>query len=242
MRQRHSVERIVLHHGIDRHIAENDAVADVQRRIEGVCANGIARETGRSCERIRMRLLLCLTRADDRRTIRHLDDIGHVTCRGCVQDDVPIRLHIEHLGDEEARIESDRLARLKIDGNIVRLLYVTNQLFQQRDIIALARNVMPAAEVQPLHPIEIFSKLLLDSFKRGGKRIRPLLAERMEVKSVDSLKQVRTKVRNLYPEPRVRRTGVVDRMLLRRALGIDADAAGCARRACRRTEPRPLGE
>ena len=92
---------------------------------------------------------------------------------------------------------------------------MADQPLEQRNIIALARDVMSTAEIQPLHPVEIFPKLLLDSLKCRGKRVRALLAERMEVKSVDSIKQVRTEVRNLYAKSRPRCTRVVDCMLLR---------------------------
>ena len=77
-------------------------------------------------------------------------------------------------------------------------LYAANQLLEQRNIVSFTRDMMTAAEVQPLHPMEVLPKLFLHGIKRLFKGIRPLLAERMKVQAVEPREKIGTKIRNRY--------------------------------------------
>ena len=81
---------------------------------------------------------------------------------------------------------------------MVFFLYAANQLLEQGNIVAITRNMVTAAEVQPLHPMEVLPKLFLHGIKRLFKCIRPLLTERMKVQAVEPREKIGTKIRNLY--------------------------------------------
>ena len=179
---------------------------------------------------------------DDRRAIRHLDHIGHMAGCRSVEDNVAARLYLEHFGNEHPCIQRGRFPRLKIDCSIIGLLHMADQFLEQRDIIVLTRYMMPAPEVQPFHPVKIFAELLLHCRECHLKSIRSLLTERMKVQSFDSLEQVFAKVCKLYAQPRAGGTGVIDCVLLGRASGIDADAAGRSLCTGCSAKARPLSE
>ena len=77
-------------------------------------------------------------------------------------------------------------------------LYAADQLLEQRNIVSITRDMMTAAKVQPLHPMEVLPELFLHGIKRLCKCIRPLLTERMKVQAVEPRKKIGTKIRNLY--------------------------------------------
>ena len=77
-------------------------------------------------------------------------------------------------------------------------LYAANQLLEQGNIVTHTRDMVTAAEVQPLHPMEVLPELFLHGIKRLFKCIRPLLTERMKVQTVEPREKIGTKIRNLY--------------------------------------------
>ena len=84
--QGHAVEGVVLDHGVDGHVAKDDAVADGERLVEEVCADRVAGEAGRAGEGVGMGLLPRFAAAEDGRAVRHLDDVGHVAGSRGVED------------------------------------------------------------------------------------------------------------------------------------------------------------
>lgn len=241
--QGHAVEGVVLDHGVDGHVTKDDAVADGEGLVEGVGADGVAGEAGRTGKGVGMGLLPRLAAAEDGRTVGHLDDVGHVAGgRGIEDGDGVLLLDVEHLGDEETGIQRDGLAGLDVDGQAVRLLHVADALLEERDIIAFLRDVVAAAEVDPLHLRQVLAELLLDGLERDGERVGALLAERVEVQAFQSPDGALVEVAQPHAETRACGARVVDGVLLRRALGVDAQATRDAGRKGRGAEFLPLRE
>ena len=88
--------------------------------------------------------------------------------------------------------------------------------------------MVSAAKVDPLHLRQPCAELLLDGFERLRQRLRPLLAKRMKVQPRQPFHLVGAKIAALDAETRASRAWVIDRVLLRRMLGIDAQAARAA--------------
>lgn len=241
--QGHAVEGVVLDHGVDGHVTKDDAVADGEGLVEGIGADGVAGEAGRAGESVGMGLLPRLTTAEDGRAVGHLDDVGHVAGgRGVEDGDGVLLLDVEHLGDEEAGVQRDGLAGLDVDGQAVLLLHVADALLEKRDVIARLRDMVAAAEVDPLHPRQVLAELRLDGFERDGERVGALLAERVEVQAFKPLEGALVEVAQPHAETRACGARVVDGVLLRRALGVDAQATRDAGRKSRGAEFLPLRE
>ena len=241
--QGHAVEGVVLDHGVDGHVTEDDAVADGEGLVEGVGADGVTGEAGRAGEGVGMGLLPRLAAAEDGRTVGHLDDVGHVAGgRGVEDGDGVFLLDVEHLGDEEAGVQRDGLAGLDVDRQAVLLLHMADALLEERDVIAFLRDVVAAAEVDPLHLRQILAELRLDGLERDGERVGALLAERMEVQAFKPFDGALVEVAQTHAEPRAHSARVVDGVLLRRALGVDAQATRDTGRKGRGAELLPLRE
>lgn len=241
--QGHAVEGVVLDHGVDGHVTEDDAVADGEGLVEGVGADGVTGEAGRAGEGVGMGLLPRLAAAEDGRTVGHLDDVGHVAGgRGIEDSDGVLLLDVEHLGDEEAGVQRDGLAGLDVDRQAVLLLHVADALLEERDIIAFLRDVVAAAEVDPLHLRQVLAKLRLDGLERDGERVGALLAERVEVQTFKAIDGALVEVAQPHAETRACGARVVDGVVLCRALGIDAQAARDAGRERCGAELLPLCE
>ena len=195
--QIYAVEGVILDHRVDRHIAKNDDIALMQLVFERIYADFV---TGKACRPAKaveigvwnfMRISAD-NPTDDWRGVRHLDDIRHVACRARVENDVynavrALWLYFKDTRLKSSRIERDRLARFKIDDKMrMTRLEVVQKRDKPLDIITLARDVVTAAEVNPLHLWEKFAELLLETCKDFLKFVKPLLAETMEMKPVDA--------------------------------------------------------
>ena len=96
---------------------------------------------------------------------------------------------------------------------------------------------MPAAEVEPLHIGQQIAELFCHGVQRHGQRIGVLLAERVEVQSVQKLRQAGVLRHGGIPccagrtKAAAGRAGVVDRVaVLRGAFRVDAQPYAFARR------------
>ena len=155
---------------------------------------------------------------------------------------------VQHRGDKIARVQRPRLARLEIDLYTVLLLHPGDAGFQRRKVIARAGDVVSAAEVEPLQARQQAAELRLDRVQRQGQRVGVLLTEGVEVEAVQQGREARLLFQRGIPlgaggaEAAARGAGVIDGMaLLRRALGVDAQAHALARSLCRRAELCQLG-
>ena len=152
-RQGHAVEGVVLDHGVDGHVTKDDAVADGEGLVEGVGADGVAGEAGRTGEGVGMGLLPRLAAAEDGRTVGHLDDVGHVAGgRGVEDGDGVFLLDVEHLGDEEAGVQRDGLAGLDVDGQAVLLLHMADALLEKH-----ATAIMMSGSTFPFPMTRLYS-------------------------------------------------------------------------------------
>ena len=109
-------------------------------------------------------------------------------------------------------------------------------------IVIRAGDVVAAAEVDPLHLRQVLAEFRLDGLERDGERIGALLAERVEVQALKACDSALIKVAQAHAEARALRARVVDGVVLRRALGVDAQAARDAGCECLRAELLPLGK
>lgn len=237
VRQGHTVEGVCLHHRIYRHVAEDDGIALVQLVGKGVCADYITAQTGRTAETVGV-TLTALKGRKDWRGVGHLYDIGRMTCRRHVEDDIrdavsAAGLHLKHGGMELAGIKRDSLAGFEIDVEMIGLADVADASLEERDVIVGAGDVMSAAEVEPPQPVEICAELLFDSIECRLQIVGVLLAKRVEVQTVDDGREIAdtfgrkiaAEVGERGAEARAGGAGIVDGMtLLGGAFGIDAEA------------------
>ena len=131
------------------------------------------------------------------RRIRHLQHIGHVARRAHVQDRVrdavrARRLDLEHGCLQRARIERHRLARLQVNREMwIAALEIQKQLHQPVHVVVGARDVVPAAEVDPLHLRQQIAELRLEPRQHLAQLLHPLLAQAVEVKAVKKVKRLK---------------------------------------------------
>ena len=91
---------------------------------------------------------------------------------------------LQHAGDEEARVEYDGLARLEVHLHVVCLPQPAHNADQPLNVVILPRDVVTAAQVEPLHPRKIRTELFLERGHRLLERVGILFAERVKVQAV----------------------------------------------------------
>ena len=97
-------ECIIFYSRIDRHISKCESVSYFQRLIKRITSDHISCQTGRTAKQIRIFFFLRLSRIKQRRAIRHLDHIRHMTrCRDIQYRNI-IMYNIFHCCDQMARI------------------------------------------------------------------------------------------------------------------------------------------
>ena len=97
---------------------------------------------------------------------------------------VPILQGVQHGGDEVARVQRPGLARFQIHLYAVLFLRPGDALFQRGKVVIRAGDVVPAAKVEPLHPGQKIPELCFHRRQRQGQCIGILLAQGVEVQSV----------------------------------------------------------
>ena len=153
-----------------------------------------------------------VTAADDMRTVRHGQDIGHLGFgRGIDNGDLYLVADgVQHLGDENAAVEDNRLPWLQVNCDVAVSLPETVDCFaEQVEIVVAAGDMVPAAEVDPLHLREIFPETLLEAFEHPHQNIRPLFAERVKMESGDAAQINAFKIFRSHAESRAGQAGVV---------------------------------
>ena len=91
---------------------------------------------------------------------------------------------VQHRGDKVACIQRPGLARFQIHLHAVLFLRHGDTLFQRGKVVIRAGDVVPAAKVEPLHPGQKTPELCFHRRQRQGQCIGILLAQGVEVQSV----------------------------------------------------------
>ena len=105
-RQGHAVEGVGLDHGVQRHVLQDDLAALCQGVVEGVVPDDVPGQAGGSCQAVGVGLLPRLAGILHRRTVRHLQHVGHVAGGGGVQNGNihAVVDYLQHGGDQKARV------------------------------------------------------------------------------------------------------------------------------------------
>ena len=122
------------------------------------------------------------------------------------------------------RVECNRLARLQIHLHAVAICEPLDGLLQESNIVARLGDMVPAAEIEPLHLRKIRPELALE--RRDGRRqvLGALLAERVEMQTLHPAQKLGAEVLLGDAEAGEGRAGVVDAAALRGELRIDAQS------------------
>jgi hypothetical protein len=136
----------------------------------------------------------------------------------------PPRDDVQHFGDEQARVQRDRLARLQVHLKPYSSCIRRNAALEPVDVVAGAGDVVPAAEIDPLHLSKPRPELLLDGLQRRFQRVRVLLAQRVEVQPANALGKRRQFRLRADAQAGAGRAGVVEGVVLRRVLRVDPKA------------------
>ena len=162
-----------------------------------------------------------------------------------VQDrDVHFVVHdVFDRGHKFARLPPDGLSRFHDDLHPrVPLHEPLQDAHELVPVVILARNVVPAAEVHPLHLVDVLAEMLLEGRKHAFQRVGVLLAQGMEVQSLNPVQEFRFEFFFGDSEPRELAARVVQVGLDRRELGVYADAGADPRLECLVLEAHPLAE
>ena len=97
---------------------------------------------------------------------------------------VTVLQSVQHCGDEIARVQRPRLARLQVDLYAVLLLHPGDAGFQRGKVIARAGDVVSAAKIEPFQPRQQVAEFLFHGVQRHGQSVGVLLTEGVEVQAV----------------------------------------------------------
>jgi len=148
--------------------------------------------------------------------------------RGIENGDILAVFHgLEHGRDQIAGVQHDRLARLEIDLHLVLVAQIDDAVDERVHIVVRTGDVMAAAEIEPLHALHVAAEAHFKRRDRAHEIVRVLLAQRVEMETLDAVEQVRLKVRLGDAQTRGRAARVIDGVVarLRRALRIETQTA-----------------
>ena len=84
--QRHAVEGVGLHHGVEGHVLKHQPVPFLQGLVEGVIPDDVPRQAGGAAQPVGIGLFPGLAAALEGRAVGHLQHIGHMAGGGGVQN------------------------------------------------------------------------------------------------------------------------------------------------------------
>ena len=188
----HPVEERGLDHRVVDHIFEDDAVADFERVVEREVAELVACEAGVARELVRVSLFTRECGADDVRTVRHFETVRHVGANGNVEyGDVHFVVdNVANACDEFAGLPADGFARFHDDLQVrVACGEILENTHEFVAVVVLARDVVTAAEVHPLHLREVLAEVTLECGENAFEGVCILFAKRMEMESVNAVEE-----------------------------------------------------
>ena len=112
---------------------------------------------------------------------------------------IPVAQGVQHGSDQISRVQRPCLAGLQIHLYAVLLPHREDAVFQRSKGIAQAGDVVPPAEVEPLHSGQQVGKLFLHCGQRYRQRIGVLLTQGMEVQTVQQGGQLRVRCHGGVP-------------------------------------------
>src|SRR5262249_30175495 len=147
---------------------------------------------------------------------------------------------------EHAGVERDRLAWLEINLHGVPHAELADQTYQTIHVVAVARDVVSAAKVDPLHAGDELPEPALECVDRAREWREVVFEQRVEMQTADAL-EFSAKLRLRDAQARMGRAWVVERILSFGMLGIHAQAEAQlrptrTRLSNERLEELPLGK
>ena len=188
----HSVKERGLDHGVVDHVFEDDAVADLERFVEGKVSELVAGEAGVARELVRVSLFAREGCTDDAWTVRHFEAVRHVGADGNVQNgDIHFVVdYVAHACDEFTGLPADSFAWFHDDLQVrVACGEILEDAHELVAVVILAGDVVAAAEVHPLHLREVLAKMLFKCGENAFESVGILFAKRVEVETVNAVKE-----------------------------------------------------
>ena len=194
--------------------------------IKRIIAENILRQTASSADPVGVGEYRRLIRAKQRRTIPKLRNIRRMTdSRGIENCNRHFVLHnIDNRCNKIADLPDDCFARLNINLEPVFSLEHRNCLFKFFKLIALARQMMSAAEIDPFHFRQERAEFFDYCVNQPNQRIGILLEQRMNMESVDHTPLRHRKLGDCRTETGKPRTRIKFVKLLGKIFRIHADA------------------
>lgn len=224
---RNAVEGGGLHHGVVRHVREDEALTDLEGLGKGELVDDIAREAGGTAKSIGVRELARHSAAENEGAVRHLQSVGHVRGGGNIEEcggHIAGGDDVHDSGDEVARVEGDGFTGLQIHLFSPTLTEGLDEVDQSLDVVVVAGDVVSSAHVDPGDLFEKAGETLLNGGDHAFEDIGVLLAEGVEVEALQSSEVFPFEGVGAGSESAPGRAGVVERDLDLGVLGIDAQA------------------
>ena len=188
----HTVEERGLDHRVVDHVFKDDAVADLERFVEREIAELVAGEAGVARELVGVSLFTRECGADDVRTVRHFEAVRHVGADGNVEycDIHFVVDDVANACDEFTGLPADGFARFHDDLQVrVACGEILEDAHEFVAVVILAGNVVATAEVHPLHLREVLAEVLFECGENAFESVGILFAKRMEVETVNAVKE-----------------------------------------------------
>ena len=186
------VEERGLDHGVVDHVFEDDAVADLERFVERIVTELVAGEAGIARELVGVSLFARECCTGDVRTVRHFEAVRHVGADGNIQDDDVHSVvdDVANACDEFTCLPTDRFARFHDDLQVrITCGEILEDVHEFVAVVVLTRDVVATAEVHPFHLREVLAEVTLECGENAFESVGILFAKRVEVETVNAVKE-----------------------------------------------------
>jgi len=136
-----------------------------------------------------VRQLAGLACTENIRAVGHLQRVGHMTGGRCVKNRLveSIPGEVQYLGDQYAAADGDRFAGLEVYLHTILFAELANRRSQLVDLVAGPGDVVPAAEIHPLHRAKQVTEFLFDGLQGALEGWKVLFAQGVKMQPADSL-------------------------------------------------------
>ena len=208
-----AVEHAGLDEGIDRHICEDESVANFQRFWEGVVADIVAGQTGQGAQTVGVGEFPGFAGTDYVRAVGHFQYVRHVVGSGGVHygDGHAVLDDVQDGGYEVSRVDGHGFAGLKVNGlEIEGGLELFDELYEMIPVVVFTGDVLAAAHIDPVKVAEELAEFFGDDVEGALKNVGFLLAHGVEVQAGDLTNALLFQFLGFYAEAGVWGAGVVD--------------------------------